>query len=122
MGTTDYVVKPFSPMELAARIKVVLRRGLEPFSDEPSEPYARGGLDINYARRRVAVDGEPVDLPATEYAVLYELAVHAPRVLTHSVLLQRVWGPGRVGEALLVRDVVKRLRRKMGDGGRSLKR
>lgn len=59
--------------------------------------------------------GEPVELTATEYALLYELAVHAPRVLTHGALLQRVWGPERVGDAWLVRDVVKRLRRKLGD-------
>ncbi len=56
------------------------------------------GLSIYYARRRVALDGEPVELSATENAVLYELAVHAPRVLNQGLLLQRVWGPERVGE------------------------
>ena len=121
MGATDYVVKPFSPTELAARIRAALRKRLEPFQNEPAVPYAAEGLDIDYPRRRVAVDGEQVDLTATEYAVLYELAVHAPRVLTHSVLLQRVWGPHRVGEAWLVRDVVKRLRRKLGDSAASPK-
>ena len=115
MGAADYVVKPFSPTELAARIRAALRKRLDPFPGEPSGPYAEGGLGIDYARRRVTVDGEPVELTATEYALLYELAVHSPRVLTHSVLLQRVWGPERVGEAWLVRDVVKRLRRKLGD-------
>ncbi len=54
-------------------------------------------------------------LTATECAVLYELAVHAPRVLNQSLLLQRVWGPERVGEGWLLRDAVKRLRRKRGD-------
>ena len=58
---------------------------------------------------------EPVSLTATEYAVLYELAVHAPRVLTHNALLHQVWGPERIGEAWLVRNVVKRLRSKLGD-------
>ncbi len=115
MGAADYVVKPFSPTELAARIRAALRKRLEPFHDEPSEPYGAGGLGIDYARRRVTLAGEPVNLTATEYAVLYELAVHAPRVLTHTVLLQRVWGPERVGESWLLRDVVKRLRRKLGD-------
>ncbi len=114
MGATDYVVKPFSPTELAARIRAALRKRLEPFQAEPSAPYSTGELGIDYAQRRVTAAGELVDLTATEYAVLYELAVHAPRVLTHSVLLQRVWGPERVGEAWLVRDVVKRLRRKLG--------
>ena len=115
MGATDYVVKPFSPTELAARIRAALRKLVEPFQGEPSGPYAAGGLSIDYAERLVTVAGDPLDLTATEYSVLYELAVHAPRVLTHSVLLQRVWGPERVGEPWLVRDVVKRLRRKMGD-------
>ena len=115
MGAADYLVKPFSPTELAARIRAALRKRLEPFQGEPSGPYAVGGLDIDYALRRVTVDGEPVELTATEYAVLYELAVHAPRTLTHAVLLQRVWGPERVGEAWLVRNVVKLLRRKLGD-------
>ena len=119
MGATDYVVKPFSPTELAARIRAALRKRLEPFQAEPSAPYAIGELGIDYAQRRVTVAGGLVELTATEYAVLYELAVHAPRVLTHSVLLQRVWGPERVGEAWLVRDVVKRLRRKLGDNADS---
>ena len=115
MGATDYVVKPFSPTELAARIRAALRKRLDPFAGEPSGAYGGDGLRIDFAQRRVAVDGEPVELTATEYALLYELAAHAPRVLTHSVLLQRVWGPERVGESWLVRDVVKRLRRKLGD-------
>ncbi len=116
MGAADYLVKPFSPTELAARIRAALRKRLEPFPGEPSGgSFAVAGLSIEYAQRGVTVDGEPVELTATEYAVLYELAVHAPRVLTHGALLQRVWGPERVGEAWLVRNVVKRLRRKLGD-------
>ena len=115
MGAADYLVKPFSPTELAARIRAALRKRLEPFGGEPSASYDVGGLTIDYAQRRVALADEPVDLTATEYAVLYELAVHAPRVLSQSVLLQRVWGPERLGEGWLLRDVVKRLRRKLGD-------
>ena len=115
MGAADYLVKPFSPTELAARIRAALRKRLEPFQGEPSGPYAVGGLGIDYALRRVTVDGEPVGLTATEYAVLYELSVHAPRVLSHTILLQRVWGPEKVGEPWLVRDLVRKLRRKLGD-------
>ena len=121
MGAADYLVKPFSPTELAARIRAALRKRLEPFQEEPSAPYDAGGLAIDYARRRVTLAGVVVELTATEYALLYELSVHAPRVLTHSLLLQRVWGPERVGEAWLVRDVVKRLRRKLGDSAGSPK-
>ena len=99
----------------AARIRAALRKRLEPFQGEPSGPYAYGGLGIDYALRRVTLDGEPVELTATEYAVLYEPTVHAPRTLTHAVLLQRIWGPEKVGEPWLVRDMVRRLRRKLGD-------
>ena len=114
-GAADYVVKPFSPTELAARIRAALRKRIEPQSPEPSGPYSWGSLRIDYAERRAAVGGQQVELTATEYALLYELAVNSGRVLTHNVLLQRVWGPERLGEPWLVRDVVKRLRRKLGD-------
>ena len=73
------------------------------------------GLTIGCARLSVLVAGEQVELTAAEYAVLYELAVHAPRLLNQRVLQQRVWGPERIGEGGLVRDIVKRLRRKLGD-------
>ena len=114
-GAADYVVKPFSQTELAARIRAALRKRIEPKSPEPSGPFSWGDLRIDYAERRAALREQPVELTATEYAVLYELAANAGRVLTHNVLLQRVWGPGRLGDPWLVRDVVKRLRRKLGD-------
>ncbi|MCY3639174.1 MAG: ATP-binding protein [Chloroflexi bacterium] len=115
MGASDYLVKPFSPTELAARIRAALRKRLASPEVEPSEVYAEEGLSIDFAKRQVAVDGELVNLTSTEFAVLYELAVHSPRVLTHSVLLHRVWGPERIGDAWLLREVIKRLRRKIGD-------
>ncbi|MCY4368040.1 MAG: response regulator [bacterium] len=121
MGAADYVVKPFSPTELTARIRAALRKQLAYLGGEPSAPYETAGLSIDYARRRAVVAGEPVSLTATEYAVLYQLAAHAPRALTHSALLHRVWGPERVGEPSLVRDVIKRLRRKLGDSAASPK-
>ena len=119
MGAADYLVKPFSPTELAARIRAALRVRMEPFEGEPTGPYVEGRLAIDFGRRRVSLAGEPVDLTATEYALLYELAVHTPRVLSHAMLLQRVWGPERLGENWLVRDVIKRLRRKLGDDARN---
>ena len=115
MGAADYVVKPFSPTELTARIRAALRKQVDLLEGEPSAPYEAAGLSIDYAQRRAAVAGEPVELTATEYNLLHELAANAPRVLTHSALLHRVWGPERVGEPWLVRDVIKRLRRKLGD-------
>ena len=119
MGAADYLVKPFSQTELAARIRAALRKRLEPLPGEPTGTRVMGELSIDYAQRRVTLAGEPVELTATEYAVLYELAAHSPRVLNQSLLLQRVWGPERVGEGWLVRDVVKRLRRKLGDDAAS---
>ena len=119
MGASDYVVKPFSPTELAARIRAALRKRVAPNVDEPSKPYDTSGLTIDYAQRRVTLAGRPVELTATEYALLYELSVHAGRVLTHDVLLHRVWGPERTGEPWQVREVVKRLRRKLGDDARN---
>ena len=115
----DYLVKPFSPTELAARIRAALRKQIEPRGPEPSGPFSAGALSIDYATRRVTLGGQPLELTATEYALLYELSVNARRVLTHNLLLQRVWGPERVGEPWLVRDVVKRLRRKLGDDARN---
>ena len=115
MGAADYLVKPFSPTELAARIRAALRKGVEPSPGQPGASFAVGELSIDYARRRVALAGEPVELTATEYAVLYQLAVQAPRVLTRGLLVGRVWGPERVGEGSLLRNVVKNLRRKLGD-------
>ena len=115
MGAADYVVKPFSPTELTARIRAALRKQVDLLEGEPSAPYEADELSIDYARRRAAVSGETVELTATEYNVLHELAANAPRVLTHGALLHRVWGPERVGEPWLVRDVIKRLRHKLGD-------
>ena len=74
-----------------------------------------GNLSIDYGERRVTVAGRPVRVTATEYELLYQLSAAAGRVLTHDQLLQAVWGPERTGEPWLVRNVVKRLRRKLRD-------
>ncbi len=114
-GAADYVVKPFSPTELAARIRAVLRqRSGIGYLGQP-ENYVLEDLVINYAERRVAVAGRPVVLTATEYALLFELSTNAGLVVTHEQLLQRIWGPGNSGDAGLARTVVQRLRRKLGD-------
>ena len=114
-GAADYVVKPFSPTELAARIKSVLRQRAGIGYPGQPENYLREDLVINYAERRVVVAGQPVALSATEYALLYELSTNAGQVLTHSRLMQRVWSRGHSGDTRLVRTVVKRLRQKLGD-------
>ena len=115
MGAADYVVKPFAPTELAARIRAALRRRETKDPIEPSEPFVLGDLTINYPERGVTVAGCPVELTATEYDVLFELSVNSGRVLNHVHLLQRVWGPENSGDAGLVRTIVRRLRSKLGD-------
>ena len=114
-GADDYIVKPFSPTELVARIQTVLRRRAALALAEPSEPYRRGTLTIDYAARRVALGGRAVRLTDIEYRLLCELAVNAGRVLTHEHLLQRVWGPGHAGHPGPVRTFIKNLRHKLAD-------
>ena len=121
MGAADYVVKPFSPTELAARIRAALRRREATDAAELLQPYLLGDLSIDYAERRIAVAERPVELTATEYDMLFELSVNAGRVLTHEYLMRRVWGPDNSGDAGLVRTIVKRLRLKLGDDAKNPK-
>ncbi len=111
-GAVDYVVKPFSPTELAARIKSALRRRV---TAEPSEPYVLGDLTIDYARRRVTLAGRPVPLTPMEYGMLAELSANAGRVLTHAHLLERVWRDRGDGNVRPMHTMVSKLRRKLGD-------
>ena len=110
-GAADYVVKPFSPSELAARVRAALRRVAGP------EPFVLGQLTIRYDQRRVAVGERAVQLTPTEYELLRVLSVNAGRVVTHESLLRQAWGDRHRGapDPKLVRAVVKRLRRKLGD-------
>ena len=114
-GASDYVVKPFSPTELIARIQATLRKETDPDRAAPDQPYVLGDLTINYEERRVTVAGRRVQLTAKEYQLLYELSVGRGRVLTHDVLLRRIWGLYSAVDSRLVRTLVKRLRRTLGD-------
>ena len=114
-GADDYVVKPFSPTELVARIKAALRKREAPEWAEPSKPYVFGDLTIDYAERRVTLAGRPVKLTAIEYGLLFELSANAGRVMTYDRLLQRVWGLRSSGDSRRVRTAAKQLRRKLGD-------
>ena len=115
MGASDYVVKPFSPTELIARIKAALRKEAGPDRADPDQPYVLGDLTINYEERRVTVARRHVELTASEYQLLWELSVSPGRVLTHNLLLRRIWGLRNFGDSRRVRTLVKRLRRKLGD-------
>ena len=112
MGADDYVVKPFSPTELTARIAAALRRREIP---EPSEPYVLGDLTIDYSQRRVTLAGEPVNLLPMEYRLLAELSASAGRVLTYEHLLDQVWRERSGDDLRPMRTIVRRLRIKLGD-------
>ena len=108
-GAADYIVKPFSPTELVARVRAALRRHEEP------EPFVLGELAIDYDRHRVTISGEPIILTATEFELLRALSLNAGRVVAYDTLLARVWSGRGKADANLVRIFVRNLRRKLGD-------
>ena len=112
MGADDYVVKPFAPTELVARIKAALRRRT---LSEPAVPYVLGDLTIDYAQRMVTLAGRPIELTAIQYRLLVELSVNAGRVLTYEHLLRRVWGSDGDADVRPMRTSVSAIRRKLGD-------
>ena len=118
-GADDYVTKPFSSSELLARIETTLRRHVASDTIESRLPLMMGDLTINFASRDVTIRDRAVSLTATEYRLLYQLAIHAGRVLTHDQLLHQVWGVEYSGEPELVRSMVRSLRRKLGDDARN---
>ncbi len=113
LGAADYIVKPFSPTELVARIRAALRRRARP------EAFALGDLRIRYDERRVTVAGRDLELTATEYELLRVLSENAGRVLTYPALLHAVWGKRGADHPGPVRTYVKKLRHKLGDDAAS---
>ena len=116
MGAADYVVKPFSPTELVARVRATLRRRSSFFQ---RQPFVVGGLTIDFMERTVSVAGRPVPMTPTEYKLLYELSANAGRVVTHDQIIQRVWGEGHTVDERLLRSYIKNLRQKLGDDARN---
>ena len=108
-GAADYIVKPFSPTELTARLRAAIRQWADP------EPFVLGDLSIDYEQRMVTVAGCPVRLTPIEYELLRILSLNAGRVVTYASLLRQVWTNGSGDSTEPVRGFVKKLRRKLGD-------
>ena len=112
-GADDYVTKPFSPRELVARIKAVLRRS----ATSSDETTTAGEIVIDGAAHRVMVNGEPVHLGPTEFRLLQYLMTHADRVYSRHQLLDRVWGANVYVEERTVDVHVRRLRKALTSHG-----
>ncbi len=112
LGADDYIIKPFGAEELIARIKAVLRRA-EIAPAPVKATFSSSGLLISFARRQVTVDGKEVKLTPTEYNLLQELVLNAGKVLTHTYLLNKVWGPEYREERDYLHVFIRRLRAKL---------
>lgn len=112
-GANDYVTKPFGIQEFLARIRALLRQGHQGESQAASVTV--GPLHLDFAYRRVALDGAEVALTRKEYAVLATLARHLGRVVTQQQLLKDIWGPSHVEDTHYLRVVVGHLRQKLAD-------
>lgn len=115
LGADDYLTKPFQGAELVARVRAALRRQS---ADPPLPRLQIHDLDIDAPAFRLTQSGRPVELTATEFRLLVELARNAERVVSREELLQRVWGYDYLGDSRLVDMAVKRLRDKLGDDPR----
>lgn len=114
-GADDYVVKPFSPAELVARVEAVLRRTTPPAATEDQPPIVHGPLRVEPASRRVILDGEEIALTMREFDLLAFFVENPGRVFSRDQLMESVWGEPWFDDTSTVTVHVRRLRAKLGD-------
>jgi len=112
LGADDYITKPFSHLELLARVRAVLRR-TQMLPVTHAQPFATGDILVDFVRRELTVGGQPVPLTGTEYRLLYHLVRNAGQVVTHEALLARVWGHEYTDEISYLKSYINRLRHKL---------
>ncbi len=119
LGADDYIVKPFSHIELIARVQAVLRRvqGLSVTTEE--RPFVSGKLSVDFASNEVKVNGKSIKLSATESKLLHHLIRNEGRLLSHENLLTKVWGETYRDARDLLRVHIQHLRQKLGDSAES---
>lgn len=115
LGADDYIVKPFGPKELMARVDAVLRRSNAATPATEQEAFEFSNMKIDFGQRRVFLGDESVYVTPTEYSVLYHLVSNFGRVMTQEELLTKVWGPEYRDEAQYLKVYVRRLREKLND-------
>ncbi len=115
IGVDDYVVKPFSPKELMARVKVVLKRSARQESDAQLDKYVFEGLEVDISGREVYVNGEKASMTPKEYDLLFYLVKNKNIALTRDKLLEEVWGYDFFGDDRTVDTHIKMLRNSLGE-------
>lgn len=112
IGADDYIVKPFSPEEVMARIRAILRR-MDLSDDQEKELLSYPGLEISLSEYAVKIDGQPVNLTKKEIEILWLMASHPGKVFSRDNLLNQVWGYDYYGDPRTVDTHIKRLRAKI---------